>query len=191
MKLFLKILLFVFVALIANVKVINSATTFTDIQEITTFLSFNGETQKILVGIIENDLTNCCQNEKDLVDYRNWGTNVEAVAAKGGTNFLGQSISQGTKQLKWIMDKHGPNQLSKYAGKSQFYISTETELQILIQNSTHMPMTVQSGGNIVRTVNAGRTIGFDATTGKLTSIYSVITNPNGSLITAFPGLPIF
>jgi hypothetical protein len=50
-------------------------------------------------------------------------------------------------------------------------------------------MTVQSGGNILRTVNAGRTIGLDAITGKPTSIYSVITNPNGNLITAFPGLP--
>ena len=62
-------------------------------------------------------------------------------------------------------------------------------MQTLIQNATHMPVTIQSGGNILRTVNAGRTIGFDAITGKSTSIYSVITNPNGSLITAFPGLP--
>ncbi len=34
--------------------------------------------------VIENDLVNCCQNGQDLVDYRNWGTGVEAVAAKTG-----------------------------------------------------------------------------------------------------------
>lgn len=111
------------------------------------------------------------------------------VAARTSTKLLGQPISQGAKQLEWIMAKHGPNQLPKYAGKSQFYISSQAELQTLIQNATHMPMTVQSRGNILRTVNAGRTIGLDAITGKPTSIYSVITNPNGNLITAFPGLP--
>ena len=102
---------------------------------------------------------------------------------------LGQSIIQGSKQLKWIMDKHGPNQLSKYADKSKFFISSQDELQTLIQNSTHMRPMVQANGNILRTVDVGRTIGFDVTMGKSTSIYSVITNPNGNLITAFPGLP--
>jgi hypothetical protein len=111
------------------------------------------------------------------------------VAANTSTKLLGQPISQGAKQLEWIMAKHGPNQLPKYAGKSQFYISSQAELQTLIQNATRMPMTVQPEGNILRTVNAGRIIGFDAITGKFTSIYSVITNPNGNLITAFPGLP--
>jgi RHS repeat-associated protein len=110
--------------------------------------------------------------------------------SKGGTKLLGQPITQGAKQLQWIMAKHGPNQLSQYAGKSQFYISSQAELQILIQNATHVEMTVQAGGNIVRTVDAGTIIGFDAITGKSTSIYSVITNPStGNLITAFPGHP--
>ena len=64
-------MLFVFIALVTNVTVVSATPTFSRIQEATTFLSFNGEIQKTVVGIIENDLTNCCQNEKDLVDYRN------------------------------------------------------------------------------------------------------------------------
>jgi hypothetical protein len=113
------------------------------------------------------------------------------IYTKSSLNLLGQPINQGVKQLEWIMAKHGPNQLSKYAGKSQFYISTQAELQALIRGATHMPVTVQPGGNILRSVDAGRIIGFDAISGKPTSIYSVITNPNGNLITAFPGLSKF
>jgi hypothetical protein len=65
-------------------------------------------------------------------------SNTSNLAAKTSTKLLGQPISQGAKQLEWIMAKHGPNQLSKYAGKSQFYISSQAELQTLIQNATHI-----------------------------------------------------
>lgn len=79
MKLFLKILLFVFVALIVNVNVISAAITFSNILEATTSFPFHGERSETVVGIIENDLANCCQNGRDLVDYRNWVTSLEAM----------------------------------------------------------------------------------------------------------------
>lgn len=80
MKLLIKILLFVFHALVTNVTVISATPTSPHIQEATTFLSFNGETQKTVVRIIENDLVNCCENEQNLVDYRNWGESLNTSA---------------------------------------------------------------------------------------------------------------
>lgn len=83
MKLILKILLFIFVA---NVKVTSATITFPNIQEATVYSSFHTEMPKTVLKVIENDLMNCCQNEKDLVDYRDWGKGVEAVAAKTSSN---------------------------------------------------------------------------------------------------------
>lgn len=85
MKLFLKILLFVFVALIANVNATSASITFPNIQEATTSFSFQNETPKTIYNLIENNLADCCQNGQDLVDYRNRGTGFEVNAAKGGT----------------------------------------------------------------------------------------------------------
>lgn len=86
MKLFIKILLFVLVALVANVKVTSAAISFSNIQNITTSLQFHTEIiARAVFKISENDLANSCKNEQDLVDYRNWGEVVDAVAAKGGT----------------------------------------------------------------------------------------------------------
>jgi len=85
MRLFIKILMPVFIARITNESIIGAITTFSHIQkEVTTFLSFNGETQKKVVGIIEDDLANCCQNEQNLVDYRNWTAGIKAIAAMRG-----------------------------------------------------------------------------------------------------------
>lgn len=64
MKLFIKITLFVLVALVANVKVTSAAITFSNIQETTTFLSFHTKiVAKAVFKILENDLENCRQNE--------------------------------------------------------------------------------------------------------------------------------
>ncbi len=72
MKLLIKILLFVFVVLIVNVRVMSAAITFPNIQETTTSFSFHKETSKIVSNVDENDIKNCCQNGRYLVDYRNW-----------------------------------------------------------------------------------------------------------------------
>lgn len=67
MKLFLEILLFVFVTLIANVKAMSATITFPDIQEVTTSSSFHTEiVAKIVFKVSENDLAKCCQNGNDL-----------------------------------------------------------------------------------------------------------------------------
>lgn len=84
MKLFIRVLLFVFVALITKVEIVSASITFFNIQETTTSLSFYGKIQKKVVRVVENDLANCCKNEWELVDYSNGGKGVEAVAAKWG-----------------------------------------------------------------------------------------------------------
>ncbi len=50
-------------------------------------------------------------------------------------------------------------------------------------------MTPQTNGNFSRIVDASRNIGIDRTTGTPTSIYSIITDKSGNLVTAFPGTP--
>jgi hypothetical protein len=55
------------------------------------------EPPETVVGIIENDLANCCQNGWDLVDYRNWGKGIEAVAAKTGLTFNKGVLENFTK----------------------------------------------------------------------------------------------
>lgn len=107
MKLFIKILLFVFVAFVTNVKVPSATITFSNIQETTTSFSFQNETPKTIYKVIENDLANCCQNGNDLVDYRNRGERLEANAAKGGTKLLNQfnsaeSLIQGAGKLSRV-----------------------------------------------------------------------------------------
>jgi hypothetical protein len=93
MKLFIKILLFVLVSLITNVNVASAAITFPNIQEATISFSFHTEIPKSVFKAIENGIINCCQNGKDLLDYRNWGIGVEAKAAKTGTTFAEGSFS--------------------------------------------------------------------------------------------------
>lgn len=94
MKLFVKILLFVFTVLIANINVANAAITFLNIQETTTSFSFQNETSKTICKIIKNDEANCCQNGQDLVDYRSWGISVIGTAAKGGYSTIYRAVSQ-------------------------------------------------------------------------------------------------
>lgn len=123
MRLFIKILLFVFVALITNVKVISAATTFIDIQKVTTSFSILDETPEIDFKVIENDLANCCQNGQDLVDYRNWVTSIEVVAAKTSTKLLNQfnsaeNLIQGAGNLTKV--KAGMQGFVKGDGASIF-----------------------------------------------------------------------
>ena len=78
MKLFLKILLYVFFLLIANVRATSATITFPNIQEATTSSSFHIEILKTVFNVDENDLANCCQSEQNLVDYKKRRVRVEA-----------------------------------------------------------------------------------------------------------------
>ena len=58
----------------------------------------------------------------------------------------------------------------------------------LIRSGTQQPAVFQANGFYLRTWNAGRIIGINQA-GKKTSMITVITKPNGNLVSAFPGLP--
>ncbi len=73
------------------------------------------------------------------------------------------------------------------AGKSLF--SAGEDVKSLIQAAGSAKETVQAGGNVERVVDAGRAIGTDRSTGLPTSVYTVITDTSGNLVTAFPGKP--
>jgi hypothetical protein len=74
------------------------------------------------------------------------------------------------------------------AGKSFF--GDSAAVTGLVKAAESVAATPQAGGNFVRVVDAGRTIGTDVTTGQATSIYTVITDKLGELVTAFPGRPM-
>lgn len=82
MKLFLKILLFVLAAIVASVNVTNVAVIFPNIQQTTASLSVHKEMPKTVFKVFENDLVNDCQNEQDLVAYRERGKVIEAIATR-------------------------------------------------------------------------------------------------------------
>ncbi len=69
--------------------------TFLNIQEAIISLSFHKEVPETDFKVIENDWINCCQNEKDLVDYRNRGEGVEVVVAKRGVQYTKSSLKLG------------------------------------------------------------------------------------------------
>jgi RHS repeat-associated protein len=77
--------------------------------------------------------------------------------------------------------------LAKWLNKSKF--SNASEIQDLIIKATQQPMLRQPNGNYARVVDAGKLIGTDRASGQATSIYTVITNAIGDLVTASPGKP--
>ncbi|MCZ2101159.1 MAG: hypothetical protein LC107_06445 [Chitinophagales bacterium] len=88
MNLFVKILLFILVALVVNVNITNATTIFTSTQETTTSISFHKDKFKKTFKAYENNLANCYQSGRNLVDYKKWGKVVEADAAKVVTNLI-------------------------------------------------------------------------------------------------------
>ncbi len=94
-------------------------------------------------------------------------------------------ISEG--RLTKVLETHTAGGVLATANKSLFN-STE-EVRGLIQAAESVDPVGQVGGNFERIVDAGRIIGTDRTTGQATSIYTVITDASGNLITAFPGKP--
>jgi hypothetical protein len=74
------------------------------------------------------------------------------------------------------------------ANKSVF--SMDVDILELIRSASNTAAQPQSGRpNFQRVVNAGSTVGIDFNTGRPTSIFTVITDPEGNLVTMFPGYP--
>jgi hypothetical protein len=73
---------------------------------------------------------------------------------------------------------------SRLGGRSQFF-DQETVEGLVDGARGVQPRLV--GNNYAREVNAGVPVGVDRTTGLPTDFYTVVTNSNGHLVTAYPG----
>ncbi|MCP4308731.1 MAG: hypothetical protein GY788_28425, partial [bacterium] len=88
--------------------------------------------------------------------------------------------------LDHIVDRH-----TAFGGsttqKSVFFDGEDiTALIRQAEGTTPIP---QPRGNLAYVVHADDVIGVDIATGLPTDLYTVITKPDGTLVTAFPGLP--
>jgi RHS repeat-associated protein len=86
-----------------------------------------------------------------------------------------------------ILDRHFPG--GRLVGKDKSIFNFNEDLDRLTRAARRVAPIPQRNGNFVRIVDAGRPIGVDRATGRLTSIYSVVTDRNGEVVTAFPGVP--
>lgn len=172
MKLLIKILLFVFVALITNIKVVSATITFPNIQEATTSYSFHRELSEIDFKVIENDLANCCQRERKLVVYRNWGTGVEAAAVKGGTNLAKTPVGRSGNVINSVA-KNSPTTINgtKFTG----HALDQMQARGIISPSSVLDI-VKNPAQVV----PGKTLG---TTVFIRDNLKVVTNTAGDIIT--------
>jgi RHS repeat-associated protein len=105
------------------------------------------------------------------------------IGPGGGVAQAPREIKVTWKGLLHVIQRHSGGM----AGKSFF--GDSAAVTGLVKAAEAVAPAAQAGGNFVRIVDAGRTIGTDVTTGQATSIYTVITNKAGELVTAFPGRP--
>ncbi len=93
------------------------------------------------------------------------------------------------KGLDHIIKRHTDwgKQTAKHGTSSKF--SQNIDIPRLIRSAQGGTVVRQPNGNYEFVVNASRPIGIDKNTGQPTSSYTVITYPNGELVTAFPGMP--
>jgi hypothetical protein len=107
------------------------------------------------------------------------------ASAAGGP--AGAGINITARGLAHVLARHVAGG-AQTAGKSIFSGGV-ADVRALIEAARHTLPTLQANGRLQRIVDAGRPIGFDRATGTTTSQYTVITEVNGNLVTAFPGLP--
>ena len=172
MKLFLKILLFVFVALIANVNAASASITFPNIQETTTSLSFQNEKLRTIYKGIINDKASCDQNEQKLVDYRNWGVEIEIVAAKSSTTgfrYMSQAelkAIQETGYLRggWPGEICFTKDLYKSAAKAQSRLSLGSSSTLRVEFEILNNPTLLRNGTKVSPLNGMVGVGSELMT---------------------------
>lgn len=108
-------------------------------------------------------------------------------APESAPKLLNPPIEVTPGGMQHVLDRHTVNNIAKYVGKSKF--NPGEDIAKLIEQATQQPMVPQANGNFARTFDVGRSIGVDRATGQATSTMTVITRPNGTLVTAFPGKP--
>jgi hypothetical protein len=109
------------------------------------------------------------------------------VAAETAPKLLNPGINVTEQGMQHVLERHIVNGIPEYATRSKF--TTGVNLEELIQQGTQMPMVRQANGYFARTFDAGRAVGIDRATGQASSVVTIITKPNGNLVTMFPGAP--
>jgi hypothetical protein len=115
------------------------------------------------------------------------GDEVVGAAAKSGSELVNSPIKITEKGMRHVIERHTINDIGKFAGKSKF--NAGEDVANLIQSATQQPVVKQVNGRYVRTFDVGRDIGLDRVSGQKTSIMTIITEFDGTLVTAFPGTP--
>jgi hypothetical protein len=123
---------------------------------------------------------------------------VELVARYGddGVRFIAQhgdeaidvlrGIDIPSQRLQHVLDRHVPGG-AQSIGASAFL--AEEDVVGLIHRAEAAIPVMQPNGRFARIVDAGRIIGIERITHNPTSVYTVIVDHLGDLVTAFPGLP--
>jgi|JRYF01.1.fsa_nt_gb hypothetical protein len=116
------------------------------------------------------------------------GQQIQALlsSSNGGGGNGGESIVVNKDALSHIFDRHTIKG-TKNSESSIFF--NKNDIPNLLRDAEKVKPVSQSSTRFERIVDAGRIIGIDASTGETTSIYTVITDQHGNLITMFPGLP--
>lgn len=112
---------------------------------------------------------------------------VPTAAAASSRKLLNPGIKITDDGLQHVLERHSFHGVPKYAGKSKF--NPGEDIRALMEAGSQQPMVNQASGRRARTFRAGREIGLDRTTGKQTDVMTIITESDGTLVTAFPGEP--
>jgi hypothetical protein len=94
-------------------------------------------------------------------------------------------IRVGESALAHVIERHGFESAAENASK----FAKDVDLRGLIRAAEKVEPTAARGDALQRVVNTGHSIGVDRVTGKATSMYTVITDRAGNLITMHPGAP--
>jgi hypothetical protein len=95
-------------------------------------------------------------------------------------------INISDEALEHIEDRHLPSGAN---GDDASQFSPDTDVVDLIRDAEGTPAEEQANSRFARVVTSPDVVGYDAATGEYTHTYTVITEANGDLVTAFPGMP--
>ena len=107
------------------------------------------------------------------------------AAVASGRRLLNPGIRITDDGMRHVLERHSVDGIHKYVSK----FNRDEDIRALIEAGSQQPMVNQANGRRARTFRAGHEIGLDRTTGKQTDLMTVITESDGTLVTAFPGEP--
>ncbi len=113
---------------------------------------------------------------------------IALLIGNGGRNMV---VKITVKSLTHVVENHSANQLAKWVGRKSYFYAEEN-ISALIRESDAWVERASTYGKELRyerIVDAGRIIGWDVKTGLPTTVYTVVRNAAGELVTAHPGLP--